>query len=500
MKKKIILRRLFHRGRRRLAIVFDFDPELAAIVRKIDGSAWSNTNKCWHCDDNEETLKRILNLFRERAEVDISEVASKDDKSETVEANIVGVISPPGVSEIIEDESELSSERKWERKTNRSSRRSSVEFNINEEDGRLLVKFTGPHEADWIRELNDYGRANYDRIHGDWVLPWSRITVDSLSDYFASQDVDVIVKKRDVPSALKESRECIGNDIRDRILGREALKGLDLVRDHLAERRYSERTIGSYLALLALFFKYYNEKDPSYITKKEVTAFMQDHVVRLSYSCSYQNQIISAIKIYYDLLGKSRIELGGWERPRRSRALPKVFSKEEVMKILGSARNVKHKLILWLIYSCGLRRGEVINIKLTDLERDRGILHIRQGKGKVDRIVPVPGKVWEKIGSYLSSYKPRIYLIEGQGGGKYSAESVYSVFKHALRRTGIRKDLGVHCLRHSYATHLHEGGLDIRFIQELLGHKSSRTTEIYTHVSRRDLFSVRSPIEDMDLD
>ncbi|MBG0859009.1 MAG: tyrosine-type recombinase/integrase [Bacteroidales bacterium] len=121
------------------------------------------------------------------------------------------------------------------------------------------------------------------------------------------------------------------------------------------------------------------------------------------------------------------------------------------------------------------------------------------GKGKVDRIVPVPERVWGKIDEYIDCYKPREYLFEGQAGGKYSVESVYNVFRQSMKKAGIKKDVGVHSLRHSYATHLHENGLDIRYIQELLGHKSTRTTEIYTHVSRRNLAAVRSPIEDLDL-
>jgi site-specific recombinase XerD len=188
-----------------------------------------------------------------------------------------------------------------------------------------------------------------------------------------------------------------------------------------------------------------------------------------------------------------------FERPRKSRALPKVFSKEEVQRILNSSRNTKHKLLLWIIYSCGLRRSEVINIRLTDLDRDRSVLHIKEGKGRVDRIVPVSKKVWEKLDEYIEGFHPNKYLFEGQTGGRYSAESVYRVFKQALKEAGIKKDVGVHSLRHSYATHLHESGLDIRYIQELLGHRSTRTTEIYTHVSRRNLVVIRSPIEDMDL-
>jgi integrase/recombinase XerD len=152
-----------------------------------------------------------------------------------------------------------------------------------------------------------------------------------------------------------------------------------------------------------------------------------------------------------------------------------------------------------MIYSCGLRRSELINIRLADLDRDRGILFIKEGKGRVDRIVPVSAKVWDKIDEYRAGYTPKEYLFEGAGGGRYSVESVYNVFKQALRRAGIRREVGVHSLRHSYATHLHESGLDIKYIQELLGHKSTKTTEIYTHVSRRNLVQVRSPIEDLDV-
>jgi integrase/recombinase XerD len=168
-------------------------------------------------------------------------------------------------------------------------------------------------------------------------------------------------------------------------------------------------------------------------------------------------------------------------------------------RILNATRNTRHKLILWLIYSCGLRRTGITNVRIIDPDGDRSVLHIREGKGRVDRIVPVSKKVWEKLDEYVDGFHPGKYLFEGQSGGRYSAESVYRVFKQALKEAGIKKDVGVHSLRHSYATHLHESGLDIRYIQELLGHRSSRTTEIYTHVSRHDIIAIRSPIEDMDV-
>jgi len=271
------------------------------------------------------------------------------------------------------------------------------------------------------------------------------------------------------------------------------------VRRHLAESRYSNNTVDGYISLLELFFKYYSDVDPKDITEEDISDFFHDYIAFYNYSRSYHNQLISAIKIYYKLNGSNAIDSSQLGRPRRARTLPKVFSKEEVKKILNSTRNTKHMLILWIIYSCGLRRSEVINIRLKDLDRDRGILNIREAKGMNDRIVPVPAMVWEKIDEYIQGYRPAFWLFEGQTGGKYSVESVYSVFKHALKIAGIKKDVGVHSLRHSYATHLHESGLDIRYIQELLGHRSSRTTEIYTHISRRNLVLVRSPIEDLGL-
>jgi integrase/recombinase XerD len=274
---------------------------------------------------------------------------------------------------------------------------------------------------------------------------------------------------------------------------------MDFLRDHLERNRYSPRTSESYLALLELFFKFFNDREPDEITQDDVADFINDFIIKNGFSPSYQNQMISAIKMYYEESGRGKIIPQFLERPRRGRALPKVFSKEEVSVILNSVRNTKHKLLLWIIYSCGLRRSEVTNIRLDDIDKTRNIIHIREGKGGVDRIVPVSEKVWQKLDEYLYNYSPVKYLFEGQNKRRYSVESVYNVFKQALKKAGINKEVGVHCLRHSYATHLHENGLDIRYIQELLGHKSTRTTEIYTHVSRRNLIAVRSPIDDLDV-
>jgi integrase/recombinase XerD len=515
MKKKVILKRIFHRDEWRLAIFFDYDEMLKAKVKSIIGTAFSSTNRCYYVDDTEENLKLILKTLKDFADIDISSISWKwrnqvdisgqhdaddvsDENSSPVVPEEVGIehsCQPRTICKVIDDDSgkeEIQS-------INKSRGFSPVEFRISEKEGLLVIRFSGKYNKEWIKELRSYGMLQFDKKRKEWLLPWSKIVCDSLADYFASQGIDVNVMKQVINPDIVAERKNIGDEIRSKELGKQALDGLDMMVWFLDENRYSPRTRESYLAMLELFFKYFSPKDPMEITEEEISQFLYDFVIRLGYSSSYQNQIVSAIKTYYTIAGKGKVNPEFLDRPRRSRALPKVFSKDEVTRILNSSVNLKHKMLLWMIYSCGLRRSEVTNIKLTDLDRERGIVHIREGKGRVDRVVPVPGKVWEKFDEYFSGYKPGIYLFEGQDSKRYSSESVYRVFKNALIKAGIKKEVGVHSLRHSYATHLHENGLDIRYIQELLGHKSTRTTEIYTHVSRRNLVAIRSPIEDLDL-
>jgi integrase/recombinase XerD len=507
MKKKIILKKVFPRDKWRIFISFNYDESLVTLVRQINGNRYSSTYKSWYADDSEETLKQILRIFRDTSDVDISALTHNPEKadSKTKENNKdnsspdIQVELPELNPEIKDREAEIIPTRRIIEKVVERPRFSPVELRINEHDGRLAIRFTGHYDEEWIEEIKSFGKYQYDKVRKEFLVPWSVMTGDSLSDYFTSRGVEVNIVKAAPAEALKSARKEIGDEIRSRKIGEKALEGLDLMSRYLDEVRYSDRTNESYLALLELFFKYFNEKDPLTISMDEVSEFVYEFIITNGYSASYQNQMISSIKTFYRISGRSHIDLQLIERPKKSRALPKVFSKEEVKRILNATRNTKHKLLLWIIYSCGLRRSEVTNIRLNDLDRDRGILHIREGKGRVDRIVPVSQKVWEKLDEYVDGFHPGKYLFEGQTGGRYSVESVSRVFKEALKKAGINKEVGVHSLRHSYATHLHESGLDIRYIQELLGHRSTRTTEIYTHVSRRNLVAVRSPIEDMDV-
>lgn len=517
MKKKIFLKRILHRDKWRILISFKYDAVITGLLKQIKGIVYSNTYKGWYVDDNQQNLDEIYRLLKEEADIDNSallkdtSIRTEPDEGRRSEIKkpvyqkyssdfnpLTAPVKSP-IRPIVIDDDEIIPATKAIRNVVERKRYNPVELRINEQDGRLAIRFTGYYDKEWINEIRSFGRYTYDESNKEFLMPWSVMTGDSLSDYFASRGVEVNIIKTAPSLIMKSARRELGDEIRKRELGEKANAGLDIMRRYLDEVRYSDRTNESYLALLELFFKYFNDRNPEDIPMEEVSGFVYDFIITNGYSASYQNQMISAIKTYYRITGRTRIDLEIIERPRRSRALPKVFSKEEVKKILNATRNNKHKLLLWMIYSCGLRRSEVTNIRLNDLDRDRGVVHIREGKGRVDRIVPVSAKVWDKLNEYIDGYKPVKYLFEGQSGGRYSVESVYRVFKSALNSAGIKKDVGVHSLRHSYATHLHESGLDIRYIQELLGHRSTRTTEIYTHVSRRNLIQVRSPIEDMDV-
>ncbi len=213
---------------------------------------------------------------------------------------------------------------------------------------------------------------------------------------------------------------------------------------------------------------------------------------------AFQSQVINAVKLYFSNKQKRKLDPITIERPRQPKKLPQVLSKEEMKLILEAHTNIKHRTMLSLLYACGLRRGELLGLKLADIDSKRGELRVNQAKGAKDRIVPISPKVIDMLREYYVAEKPGLYLFEGEKKNQpYSEASLQKVLKTALEKAKIKKPVTLHWLRHSYATHLIENGTDLRFIQELLGHNSSKTTEIYTHVSQKSLQKVRSPFDDL---
>ncbi|MBU0695316.1 MAG: site-specific integrase [Bacteroidetes bacterium] len=281
-------------------------------------------------------------------------------------------------------------------------------------------------------------------------------------------------------------------------LGMDKIEHVEKFRRYLYTKRYSENTIKTYSEALKSFLLFYQEKEISSIDNEDVVNYYQEHIIKNKLSSSYQNQIINAIKLYFSIIKQTAISVEKIYRPKREKLLPNVLSKEEIKKILNSHSNIKHKTMLSLIYSCGLRRSELLNLKANDIDSERKLVIIRQAKGKKDRIAPLSDLILTMLRDYYKMYKPINWLFEGQEAGeKYSEKSLQSILKQALEKAKIKKPVTLHWLRHSYATHLLEGGTDLRYIQEILGHKSSKTTEIYTHVSTKSIRNVKSPFDDL---
>ncbi len=266
----------------------------------------------------------------------------------------------------------------------------------------------------------------------------------------------------------------------------------------LRHKRYSASTIKTYTGALQSFLRWLGERPTDSVGRDEVVAFVNEHIIANKLSFSYQNQVINALKLFYGQVLYSRLDVDSLERPRREYKLPNVLSKAEVKTILEAPTNLKHSAMLSLIYACGLRRSELLNLKPQDVDSRRHLLIIRNAKGRKDRVVPISDKTIGMLREYYTKYKPKVWLFEGQvEGEQYSEKSLQSVLKQAIAKAEIDKPVTLHWLRHSYATHLLESGTDLRYIQELLGHKSSRTTEIYTHVSTKSLQKIRSPFDDL---
>lgn len=278
----------------------------------------------------------------------------------------------------------------------------------------------------------------------------------------------------------------------------EGLHALAQLKQYMRSKRYSDRTIAVYCEALKSFLVFFNYKPVSLLTNEDVIVYNNAYIRGNDLSASYQNQIVNALKLYFCILRDTKIDIDKIHRPKRAKVLPNVLSKEEVKAILEAHSNMKHKMMLSMIYSCGLRCGELLALRPVHIDSKRHIVLLKNSKGKKDRIAPLSPKILAMLRDYYKTYKPTTYLFEGQTAGRpYDDRSLQQVLKQALHKAGIQKPVTLHWLRHSYATHLLESGTDLRYIQELLGHNSSKTTEIYTHVSTKSLQQIKSPFDDL---
>ena len=271
---------------------------------------------------------------------------------------------------------------------------------------------------------------------------------------------------------------------------------LQKFRRWLQEKRLSHNTINTYIEVTRFFVRHSILKGTKDYTKRLIESFNYDFIVKEGKSISYQNQCINGIKKY---LAYKNMDVGelNLTRPRKEKRLPVVLSKDEVKAIMDVTHNLKHKCLLCLIYLGSLRVGEAINLKINDIDSKRMLIHIKGAKGKKDRYTLLSKSFLNLLRKYYKEFSPKAYLFQGQGNDQYSSSSAQSVLKRSVQIAGIKKKVTLHTLRHSFATHLLENGTDIRYIQELLGHNSPKTTMIYTHVTENSLKNINNPFDDL---
>lgn len=266
---------------------------------------------------------------------------------------------------------------------------------------------------------------------------------------------------------------------------------LDKVKIELKYRNYSPQTLDSYLGCLKDFFAYlggdYDKFDEfkvkEYLVKKKETGLAGQTI----------NVYLNAIKFFYENIIKVpfKLNLKYSKKPKR---LPVILSREEITRIIESIANPKHRLMIALTYGSGLRVSEIIRLKIKDIDLAGLQLNIRQGKGQKDRISVIPEKLKDQITQLMSGKQADDYLITSERGGHLTERTAQIIFERAKEMAGIQKEATFHSLRHSFATHLLENGVDVRYVQELLGHANIRTTQIYTHLTNLALKNIKSPL------
>ncbi len=345
--------------------------------------------------------------------------------------------------------------------------------------------------------------SNWNPIYKCWYFPKTSENWKLFKQYFSNYELK-INKSDTIDLEKHDSSKNINIEIQS---NKPEFNGLDQehqialvsLEAQLRIRRYSAETIKTYCSAFKSYLIQHRDHAINDLNEADIKVYLLSLIHDKNISISFQNTIINAIKFYYEkVIGRERFFITNL-RPKRDSSLPDVLSEREVERLINCTENIKHKTILSLIYSAGLRLSELINLRKADIHFDQKKIHVKAGKGKKDRIVTLSEKIAIKLVEYNEIYRPDYWLFEGQDGGKYSPRSVQLVFRRAVDLAKANPYATVHTLRHSFATHLLERGADLRVIQQLLGHESIKTTEIYTHITDINKAKIISPLDNLDV-
>lgn len=532
--------KIIHKGEDRIKVDFPYNKNIERQLRTINDLRWSKTLKAWHIPYNKAEYRKLKQLFPDIEKENTS--AKSVTKTEEEKGNTINAEADRGISvevsgrkiilkmpKNIADIKFISAIRfsGWNRagyywqiphypgnlemiKNYFGDRLASLKEcesisisanvetrKINKDEvliiktirGRLKILFAYVPELQKVLRKVPY--HVWDAGNKWWTVPYSDTILADMKESISLLNLKVIYEEESPKS-----------DGRPRITAFDVPNYRRCPEEYvmkLRELRYSENTIRTYTNTFEEFVNYYFKFDIKQLDEPQIISFLRYLVTERKVSQSYQNQAINAIKFYYERVLGGQRKFYFIERPLAEKSLPTVLSTVEVSDILRNTANIKHKAVLMVAYSAGLRVSEVVNLKINDIDSERKQIRIEQSKGKKDRYTLLSDKALETLRAYFKLYKPHVWLFEGAAGAQYSVRSLQQILQLSAEKAKIKKKVSMHTLRHSFATHLLESGTDLRYIQNLLGHSSSKTTEIYTHITTKGFDQIKSPLDGLDI-
>jgi len=353
----------------------------------------------------------------------------------------------------------------------------------------IAIKF--PYNFEAKEYLKKFKGVHWTQTHRTFYIYYNEVRLEDLKQHIKNGGLNLITNKNknEIPRYSK------GVKVELSPLNQEKTKIYRHFLKYLKGKRFSESTIASYSGFILEFLRFTNKKPTDQLNEDDVRQYIEWAVNKLNYSISTHRQMVSGFKHFAYFYPACSINVDKVYMPKKDKKLPVVLSIEEALLLIQTTKNLKHRVVIAMLYGSGLRISEIINLKLSDFDFKRKQLHIKNAKGRKDRYTTIAESLFPLIKNYYNTYKPKVFFIENPKGGNYSAESIRAFLRKSAKAAGITKTVTPHTLRHSYATHLLEQGIDIRYIQELLGHSRPETTMIYTHVSRKDLQQLKSPLD-----
>ena len=363
-----------------------------------------------------------------------------------------------------------------------------------------------PRNSAVERLVREVPGSRFSQTHKGWYFPCNREAYTKFKTLVAGiADIDeeqlrVYLQNRRavVLSPEMKVRKQTFNVITENSLSEENAYALESLKNILILKGYSQNTIRVYCQEFHQLLRLLGDRSINSLEKKHILSYLLWLLEKKGYSETHAHTAVNALKFYFEKVMNKPREFYDFPRPRKPRSLPSILAQEEFVRIVQHLPNIKHKAMILTCYSAGLRVSEIVSLKVADIDSARMTIHIRCAKGKKDRMVPLSKKLLEVLREYAKEYRPKKFLFEGQDGNEYSPRSVQAILAEAKQLAGVKKRGSVHSLRHSYATHLLESGTDLRYIQELLGHSSIKTTLLYTHVSIKDIGKIESPLDKLD--